>query len=91
MDEILNRFSNNPLNESLIGLCSKAVILICERQDKLNIIEKWYYNAPSIASLESIDFTIKRFFEKCKIVDHNRMLTKKIKCILEILKWNLNH
>lgn len=79
LDDILERFSNNPLNESLIGLCSKAVILICERQDKLNIIEKWYYNAPSIPTLESIDFTIKRFFEKCKIVDHNKSLTAKNK------------
>ena len=82
LDEILDTFSNNPLNESLIGLCSKAVIYICERQDKLNIIENWYYNAPSLTSIDSIDFTIKRFFEKCKIVDHNLRLTNKNKMYL---------
>lgn len=82
LDEILDSFSNNPFNESLIGLCSKAVIYICERQDKLNIIENWYYNAPTITSIDSIDFTIKRFFEKCKIVDHNLKLTNKNKMYL---------
>ncbi|MGK4468368.1 transposase [Mammaliicoccus sciuri] len=79
IDEILYIFRNNPLNESLVGLCSKAVILICDRQDKLNTIENWYYNSPTIPSIISIDFTLNRFFDKCKIVEHNSILSSKNK------------
>ncbi|WP_026858140.1 tyrosine-type recombinase/integrase [Jeotgalicoccus psychrophilus] len=77
IDEILNIFKNNPFNESLVGLCSKAIILLCERQDKLNTIENWYYNSPTIPSIIAVDFTIKRFFEKCKVVYHNMNLASK--------------
>lgn len=77
LDEILNIFKNNPFNESLVGLCSKAIILLCERQDKLNTIETWYYNSPTIPSIVAVDFTIKRFFEKCQVVNHNKNLAKK--------------
>lgn len=77
LDEILSIFKNNPFNESLVGLCSKAVILLCERQDKLNTIENWYYNSPTIPSIIAVDFTIKRFLEKCKVVFHNMNLAEK--------------
>lgn len=77
IDEILSIFKNNPFNESLVGMCSKAIILLCERQDKLNTMENWYYNSPTIPSIIAVDFTIKRFFEKCKVVFHNMNLATK--------------
>ncbi|MBO1219035.1 tyrosine-type recombinase/integrase [Mammaliicoccus sciuri] len=93
VDEILLIFKNNPFNESLVGLCSKAIILLCDRQDKLNTIENWYYNSPTIPSLVAVDFTIKRFFEKCKIVNHNLNQSKKNKIYernFEVEKDSLN-
>lgn len=93
IDEILLTFKNNPFNESLVGLCSKAIILLCDRQDKLNTIENWYYNSPNIPSIVAVDFTIKRFFEKCKIVNHNLNLSKKNKMYkrnFEVEKDSLN-
>lgn len=74
LDEILFIFKNNPLQESLVGLCRKAVNTLCERQERLNTFEKWYFLAPQFPDLSSFDFTLKRFIEKAKIVEHNKNL-----------------
>ncbi|MBT2636588.1 hypothetical protein [Bacillus sp. ISL-39] len=74
LEEILFIWKNNPLQESLVGLCRKAVSQLCERQDRLATFEKWYYLSPQFPDLKSFDFTLKRFMEKAKIVEHNKSL-----------------
>lgn len=74
LDEILYIWKNNPLQESLVGLCRKAVNQLCERQDRLATFEKWYYLSPQFPDIESFDFTLKRFRDKSKIVEHNKDL-----------------
>ncbi|WP_067730757.1 site-specific integrase [Oceanobacillus damuensis] len=73
-DEILTIWQYNPLNESLVGLCRKAIGAICERQEKLSTLEKWYYISPQFPDISSFDFTYERFKEKVKIVEHNKAL-----------------
>ncbi|MBE4910194.1 site-specific integrase [Bacillus luteolus] len=74
IDQIIDTMKNNPLRETYVGLCTKAIGTICERQERLATIEKWYFIRPHIADISSFDFTYKRFCEKAKVVEHNKKL-----------------
>lgn len=76
IDEIIDTLQNNPLRDTSVGLCLKAMGSICERQERLETLEKWYYISPQIVDIASFDFTYKRFIDKAKIVRHNRRLAE---------------
>ncbi len=74
IDEIIYILKYNPLRESIVGVCTKHLGIVCERQNRLATLEKWYYLSPTIPNIESFDFTYKRFLDKAKIVQHNKQL-----------------
>lgn len=76
IDEIVNTLKYNPLRESIVGVCTKHLGILCERQYRLATFEKWYYVSPTIPNIESFDFTYKRFLDKAKIVQHNKHLVQ---------------
>jgi len=76
IDQIINTLKYNPLRESIVGVCTKHIGLLCERQYRLATLEKWYYLSPTIPNIESFDFTYKRFLDKAKIVQHNKKLVQ---------------
>lgn len=76
MDEIIKILKYNPLRENIVGVCTKHLGILCERQYRLATFEKWYYLSPTIPNIESFDFTYKRFVDKAIIVQHNRQLAQ---------------
>lgn len=76
IDEIINTLKYNPLRENIVGVCTKHLGILCERQYRLAILEKWYYLSPATPNIESFDFTYKRFLDKAKIVQHNMHLAQ---------------
>src|SRR5690625_1343699 len=76
IDEIINILKRNTLRETTVGICKKAVGMLCERQERLVTFEKWYYISPQIIDIHSFDFTYKRFIEKAKIVAHNKKVVQ---------------
>ncbi|WHT91877.1 tyrosine-type recombinase/integrase [Bacillus cereus] len=76
IDQIINTLKYNPLRENLVGVCTKHLGILCERQYRLATFEKWYYLSPTIPNIESFDFTYKRFLDKAKIVQHNKQLVQ---------------
>ena len=76
IDQIINVLKYNPLRENIVGVCTKHLGILCERQYRLATFEKWYYLSPTIPNIESFDFTYKRFLEKVKIVQHNKQLVQ---------------
>lgn len=76
IDEIINTLKYNPLRESIVGVCTKHLGMLCERQYRLATFEKWYFLSPKVPNIESFDFTYKRFIDKSKIVQHNKELVQ---------------
>ncbi|MGI8385720.1 hypothetical protein [Robertmurraya sp. P23] len=76
IEEIINTLKYNPLRETVVGVCTKHLGILCERQYRLATFEKWYYLSPTIPNIESFDFTYKRFLDKAKIVQHNKLLVQ---------------
>jgi site-specific recombinase XerC len=76
IDAIMNTLIYNPLRESIVGVCTKHMGILCERQYRLAALEKWYYISPTLPNIESFDFTYKRFLDKAKIVQHNKQLAQ---------------
>ncbi|KXY73125.1 tyrosine-type recombinase/integrase [Bacillus sp. FSL W7-1294] len=76
INEIINTLKYNPLRENIVGVCTKHLGILCERQYRLMTFEKWYYLSPTIPNIESFDFTYKRFLDKAKIVQHNKQLVQ---------------
>ncbi|MGG0739570.1 tyrosine-type recombinase/integrase [Niallia taxi] len=76
IDEIIKTLKYNPLRENIVGVCTKHLGILCERQYRLATFEKWYYLSPTIPNIESFDFTYKRFLDKAKIVRHNKQLVQ---------------
>jgi integrase len=76
IDEIIDTLKYNPLRESIVGVCTKHIGALCERQYRLATFEKWYYLSPTIPNIQSFDFTYKRFIDKAKIVQHNKQLVQ---------------
>jgi integrase len=74
IDEIIKTLKYNPLRENIVGVCTKHLGLLCERQYRLATLEKWYYLSPKVPNIESFDFTYRRFIDKAKIVQHNKGL-----------------
>ncbi|MDQ7864031.1 hypothetical protein RCO48_31980 [Peribacillus frigoritolerans] len=72
LEDILEAFSEFPVRENQLGYCTKALGKLCERQEKLTTLEKWYYVRPQIANILQFDLTYKRFIDKVKIVEHNK-------------------
>ncbi|MFD1707529.1 tyrosine-type recombinase/integrase [Siminovitchia sediminis] len=76
IDEIIHILKYNPLRESIVGICTKQMGILCERQYRLATMEKWYYLSPKVPNIDSFDFTYKRFIDKAKIVQHNKELVQ---------------
>ncbi|WP_410986374.1 tyrosine-type recombinase/integrase [Bacillus cereus] len=76
IDQIINVLKYNPLRENIVGVCTKHLGILCERQYRLATFEKWYYLSSTIPNIESFDFTYKRFLDKVKIVQHNKQLVQ---------------
>jgi integrase len=76
IDQIINIFKTSPVVESGVGLCTKAFGTLCERQERLATLEKWYYVRPQIADVRTFDFTYRRFIDKVKLVLHNQKVAK---------------
>lgn len=77
IDDIINVFQNSSLRDTSVGLCTKSMGILCERQSRLETLEKWFYVSPQIPDIGSFDFTYNRFKEKVKIVKHNKDLYNK--------------
>ncbi|MGO4348135.1 tyrosine-type recombinase/integrase [Paenibacillus sp. MCAF9] len=77
IDEIIKLFKNSPIRETELGLCTKAMGLLCSRQDRLTTMEKWYYLRPQFIEISNFYSTYNRFIEKAKIVEHNRQVAVK--------------
>lgn len=76
IDDIINTLKYNPLRENIVGVCTKHLGILCERQYRLATLEKWYYLSPNVPNIDSFDFTYKRFIDKAKIVQHNKGLVQ---------------
>ncbi|HFK1498001.1 TPA: hypothetical protein ACGXMW_002251 [Bacillus paranthracis] len=75
LEEILSLLKNTPVRESEIGFCMNTIKL-CERQEQLSMLEKWYYLRPQIVDISNFKFTLRRFDDKLKLVAHNREVAK---------------
>lgn len=76
LDEIINVFKKTPIRDTELGFCTKVMGILCERQDKLTTLEKWYYVRPQFTDLSNFDFTYIRFTEKVKLVKHSEEIFK---------------
>lgn len=76
IDEIIHTLKYNPLRETIVGVCTKHMGILCERQYRLATLEKWYYLSSKVPNIDSFDFTFKRFIDKVKIVQHNKVLVQ---------------
>ena len=77
IEEILFLLKNNPLRETSVGLCTKAMGMLCERQERLEMFERWHYFSSPVTNVSAFDFTYKRFIDKAKVVKHNKTLVEK--------------
>ncbi|NUJ06936.1 tyrosine-type recombinase/integrase [Bacillus paranthracis] len=75
LKEILSLLKSTPVRESEIGFCMNTIKL-CERQEQLSMLEKWYYLRPQIVDISNFKFTLRRFDDKLKLVAHNREVAK---------------
>lgn len=78
LDEILSLLKNTPVRETKNGFCTNTIIL-CERQERLAMMEKWYYIRPQVADITGIEFTLERFENKLKLIAHNKEVAAKNK------------
>ena len=69
--DIIKVFKETPISGSEIGFCTKAFGKLCERQERLAAMERWYYARPQIIDITLIGSTVKRLEEKLQIVNHN--------------------
>lgn len=77
LDTIIELLSDNPLNETDLGYCINAMGKICERQERLATLERWYYMKPHVPDVEYFDFTYRRLLDKLKLVEHNQAAASK--------------
>lgn len=77
LEEIIEILVDSPINETELGFCINAVGKICERQEKLATLERWYYLKPDIPDIAYFDFTYKRLLDKLKLVEHNQVAASK--------------
>ncbi|MGG0433215.1 tyrosine-type recombinase/integrase [Priestia megaterium] len=89
LEEILDSFKDYPIRENELGYCTKALGKLCERQEKLTTMEKWYFSRPQVPNYIQFDRTYLRFSEKIKILEHNKKVAAtdsryKLQYILEL-------
>ncbi|MEE3892819.1 tyrosine-type recombinase/integrase [Priestia megaterium] len=92
LDEILSLLQNTPVRETKAGFCTNTIIL-CERQERLAMMEKWYYVRPQVADITAIEFTLERFENKIKLIAHNKKVAaqnKKYQRQLELEQKSLH-
>lgn len=76
IDEIINILKHSPIRETELGFCTKSLGILCERQEKLETFERWYYVRPQFINIDNFDFTFKRLVDKMKVVEHNKKVAK---------------
>ncbi|WP_261303614.1 tyrosine-type recombinase/integrase [Paenibacillus andongensis] len=71
LDKIVSLLSETTIRENEMGYCVNALGRLCEHQERLTTMEKWYYAKIQIADIQHFEFTCKRMLEKVKLVEHN--------------------
>src|SRR5699024_9042750 len=67
--------TKTPIVETKLGFCTaNSLHKLCERQEYISSINDGYHIGIHIPSLESLDFNYRRYCEKIKVLEHNKML-----------------
>ncbi|MBM7607247.1 integrase [Lysinibacillus composti] len=90
LNEIINTFKNSPILDSEIGFCTNAMERLCERQEKLNQLEKWSYLRPQVPDITNFNQTYKRLITKLELVKHNKSVASEDSRYLREYELQLN-
>ncbi|MCY9692206.1 tyrosine-type recombinase/integrase [Paenibacillus alginolyticus] len=71
LDKIVSLLLETTIRENEMGYCVNAIGRLCEHQERLTTMEKWYFAKIQIADIRHFEFTCKRMLEKVKLVEHN--------------------
>ncbi|MCM3390490.1 hypothetical protein M3649_20600 [Ureibacillus chungkukjangi] len=75
LNHIISVFQNTPILDSEIGFCTSAMAKLCERQEKLNQLERWFYLRPHVPDIINFNLTNRRLITKLELVKHNKKVS----------------
>jgi len=79
VDQIINSILKKhiPLKEMATGFCAAdALLVLCERQEYINIIESSYDLGITIPALETLPFDLQRYRDKVRVIEYDKTLIK---------------
>lgn len=80
-----------PLSEMQMGFCAAdALLVLCECQEYLDIIENSYDLGIQIPTLETLPLDLKRFMDKVEVIKYNETLVTKDDLYIEVYTKEVN-